>query len=93
MDGEGEMPRMLLEAMEWVDFLRTRERSEWVERRFALLFLVVGTWVENLLDVGVVDSLFDGGGERRERAEGCLVSRARPGAWRELRLVARDAVD
>ena len=45
--------------------------------------------MESLLDDGVLESLVDDG-ERSVRAEGCLVSRARPGIRRELRLVTRD---
>ena len=91
MDGEGERSRMLLAARELVDFLRTRERREWVERRFELLRLVVRTGVESLLEVGVVESLLVVG-ERSESAEGCLVRRVRPEARRELRLGLKDGV-
>ena len=85
-EGEGERPRKRLEAREGVDFLRTRERREWVERR-----LVV--WVLLVL-VGVVENRAGGVGVRRERAELCfLISRARPpGARRDLRLGLRDGV-
>lgn len=91
MDGEGERPRMLFAAREHVDFLRTRERREWVERRFELLRLVVRAGVESLLEVGIMDSLLVVG-ERSESAEGCLIRHVRPGARRELRLGLKDGV-
>lgn len=94
MEGEGERPRMRLEAREGVDFLRTRERRECVERRLEVWVLLVLVMVgAAAVAVGVVENRVGGVGVRRERAELCfLISRARPGARRDLRLGLRDGV-